>query len=159
MTIVLTSDATEFFFAAGDRGALIGLDLGTKTIGIAVSDPSRMIASPLTTLPRTKFRADCQQLERIIQDRTVVGIVLGLPTNLDGSSGPRVQSTRAYARNLVAALARPVLLWDERLTTVEAERVLIAADASRKRRDEVIDKVAAGLILQSAVDRLRHLTN
>jgi putative Holliday junction resolvase len=135
-------------------GPLMGLDLGTKTIGVAVSDGLRMTATALETVRRAKFSADAKRLEEIIAGRGIAAIVLGLPRNMDGSEGPRCQSTRAFARNLAARIAQPIAFWDERLTTVAAERALLAADSSRKRRREVIDKVAAAYILQGALDRL-----
>lgn len=137
------------------RGALIGLDVGTKTIGLAVSDIGRMIASGLVTLQRTKFSLDAARLLDIVREHAIAGFVIGLPLNLDGTSGPRAQSTRSFARNLAGLTPLPMLLWDERLSTVEAERMLIAADQSRRRRAEVIDKVAATIILQGALDRMR----
>lgn len=149
-----TEDADKFLARIGPSGALLGVDLGSKTLGLAVCDPGRLIASSLVTLRRTRFRDDCSALHQIVLDREIVGVVVGLPRNLDASSGPRVQSTRTYARNLAAALGLPILLWDERLSTAEAERVLIDANTSRKRRAAVIDKVAATLILQGAIDRL-----
>ncbi len=135
-------------------GALMGLDLGTKTIGVAVSDGLRITATALETVRRTKFSADAARLEEIIAGRGIAAIVLGLPRNMDGSEGPRCQSTRAFARNLAARIAQPIAFWDERLSTVAAERALLEADSSRKRRSEVIDKVAAAFILQGALDRL-----
>ena len=135
----------------------MALDVGTKTIGIALSDTTRMVASGLETLQRTKFGEDAAHLAQRVATHQVVGIVIGLPVNLDGSSGPRVQSTKAFAGNLGGKLALPMLLWDERLSTVAAERSLLEADASRKRRKEVIDKVAAVIILQGALERLREL--
>ncbi|QRZ13403.1 Holliday junction resolvase RuvX [Paracoccus methylovorus] len=148
----------ESFVAALPRaGAVAGLDLGTKTIGVAVSDGLRSVASPLTVIRRTKFTADAQALLKIVQDRALVGLVLGLPRNMDGSEGPRAQSTRAFARNLERLTPLPITFWDERLSTVAAERALLEADTSRKRRAEVIDQVAAGYILQGALDRLRFL--
>ncbi len=135
-------------------GPLIGLDLGTKTIGVAVSDGLRMTATALETVRRTKFAADAARLEEIIAGRGIAAVVLGLPRNMDGSEGPRCQSTRAFARNLAARIAQPIAFWDERLSTVAAERALLAADSSRKRRRQVIDKVAATFILQGALDRL-----
>ncbi len=135
-------------------GPLMGLDLGTKSIGVAVSDGLRMTATALETVRRTKFAADAARLEEIIAGRGIAAIVLGLPRNMDGSEGPRCQSTRAFARNLAARIAQPIAFWDERLTTVAAERALLAADSSRKRRRDVIDKVAAAYILQGALDRL-----
>ena len=135
-------------------GPLMGLDLGTKTIGVAVSDGLRISATALETVRRTRFAADAERLEEIIAGRGIAAIVLGLPRNMDGSEGPRCQSTRAFARNLAARIDLPIAFWDERLSTVAAERALLAADSSRKRRREVIDKVAAAFILQGALDRL-----
>ncbi len=135
-------------------GPLMGLDLGTKTIGVAVSDGLRMTATALETVRRAKFSADAARLEEIIAGRGIGAIVLGLPRNMDGSEGPRCQSTRAFARNLAARIAQPIAFWDERLSTVAAERALLEADSSRKRRSEVIDKVAAAYILQGALNRL-----
>lgn len=150
--------AFEDFAAALPRiGAIAGLDLGTKTIGVAVSDGLRQVASPLTVIRRQKFTLDAAELLRIASDRGLVGLVLGLPLNMDGSEGPRVQSTRAFARNLERLTPLPLAFWDERLSTVAAERALLEADASRRKRAEVIDQVAAGYILQGALDRLRHL--
>ncbi len=139
---------------AGRPGALMGLDLGTRTIGVAVSDGLRLAASGLETIRRTKFRADAARLAEIVAGRGIVGVVLGLPRNMDGSEGPRAQSTRAFARNLAGALPVAIAFWDERLSTVAVERALIAADSSRKRRAEVVDKLAAAYILQGALDRL-----
>jgi len=146
----------EFRVAVPADTPLLGLDLGTKTIGVAISDVERCVASSLETIKRTKFRDDAARLAEIIADFGVGGIVIGLPLNMDGSEGPRAQSARAYARNIVAAIGLPVLLWDERLSTVAAERALIEADTSRKRRAEIIDKVAAAYILQGVLDRLRN---
>lgn len=139
---------------AGTRGALMGLDPGTKTIGVAVSDALRMTATGLETIRRTRFTRDVTRLQQIIAGRGIGGIVIGLPRNMDGSEGPRTQSVRSFARNLAEHVDQPIAFWDERLTTAAAERMLIAADASRKRRAEVIDKMAAALILQGALDRL-----
>ncbi len=133
-------------------GALFGLDLGTKTIGIAVSDATQMIATPLQTIARKKFKADAEKLLRLLEANHVVGIILGLPLNMDGSEGPRVQATRAFARNLAALTDVPIGFWDERLSTAAVERTLIEADASRKRRAQVIDKMAAAYILQGFLD-------
>ena len=135
-------------------GALMGLDPGTKTIGVAVSDGLRMTATALTTIRRRKFAQDAEELARIARDRTIVGVVVGLPLNMDGSEGPRAQSARAFARNVAERLSLPVALWDERLSTAAAERTLLEADASRKRRAEVIDSLAAQHILQGVLDRL-----
>lgn len=144
----------EVVALAGTDGALMGLDLGTKTIGVAVSDGLRMTSSALETVRRTKFAADAHRLEEIIAGRGIAGVVLGLPRNMDGSEGPRAQSTRAFARNLAARIAIPIAFWDERLSTAAVERALIAADTSRKRRAEVVDKLAAAYILEGALDRL-----
>lgn len=149
------SDVTEFQARLKAGRRLIGIDAGTKTLGLALSDVTRIIASPLETIWRTKFKADAARLLELAQIHEVTGLVLGLPANLDGSEGPRAQATRALARNLNHLTALPILLWDERLTTAAAERMLIEADASRKRRAEVIDKLAATLILQGALDRMR----
>ena len=135
-------------------GALMGLDPGTKTIGVAVFDGLRMTATSLETIRRTKFTKDAARLRDIAAGRNIVGAVIGLPRNMDGSEGPRAQSVRAFARNVAEHLGLPVALWDERLTTVAAERTLLEADMSRKRRAEVIDAVAAQFILQGALDRL-----
>lgn len=139
-------------------GALAGLDLGTKTIGVAVSDGLRRVASPLTVIRRAKFTLDAAALLKIAGDRGLAGLILGLPRNMDGTEGPRAQSTRAFARNLERMTPLPIAFWDERLSTVAAERALLEADTSRKRRAEVIDQVAAGYILQGALDRLGYLT-
>lgn len=146
----------EMFAAALPKGArLIGIDVGTKTLGLALSDVSRMIASALETIRRTKFKVDSARLLEIANTHAVGGFVIGLPLNLDGTEGPRSQATRAFARNLAALTPLPIAFWDERLTTAEAERMLIEADATRRRRAEVIDKLAATLILQGALDRMR----
>jgi putative Holliday junction resolvase len=136
------------------RGTLIGLDLGTKTIGVAASDPDRRLAAAVETIQRTKFSADAERLLKLAAERKAIGFVLGLPVNMDGSEGPRAQSTRAFARNLAARTELPIALWDERLSTAAVERELIAADASRKKRAAVIDQHAAVFILQGALDRL-----
>lgn len=138
-------------------GALVGLDLGDRTIGVAVSDTMRGVASPLETIRRRKFSLDAADLLAIVQKRQIAGLVLGLPRNMDGSEGPRCQSTRAFARNLSRLTDLPITFWDERLSTVAAEKALLEADTTRKRRSEVIDHVAAGYILQGALDRLRNL--
>jgi putative Holliday junction resolvase len=139
------------------RGALIGLDLGTKTIGVAVSDPDRKLATGIETIVRTAFTADARRVLALAAERSVVGFVLGLPLNMDGSEGPRAQSTRAFARNLAKLTELPIALWDERLSTVAVERELIAADVSRAKRAAVIDQHAAAFILQGALDRLARL--
>jgi putative Holliday junction resolvase len=136
---------------------LLGLDVGTKTIGMALSDVTRSIATPYETIRRTKFTEDVKLIFKAIEANGVGALVIGLPINLDGSEGPRAQSTRAFARNLASRLDRPLAFWDERLSTAAVERHLIAADASRKRRAEVIDRMAAAYILQGALDRLKRL--
>ena len=139
------------------RGALVGLDLGTKTIGVAVSDPDRKLAMGVTTIARKNFTTDAKALLALAIERNAAGFVLGLPVNMDGSEGPRAQSTRAFARNFAKLTELPIALWDERLSTAAVERGLIEADMSRKRRAEVIDQHAAAFILQGALDRLLHL--
>ena len=147
----------EFAAALAPMRAVAGLDLGTVTIGVAVSDLLRQVASPLETVKRRKFTLDAARLIDIAQARNLGGLVLGLPLNMDGSEGPRCQSTRAFARNLERLTPLPITFWDERLSTVAAERALLEADTSRKRRAEVIDHVAAGYILQGLLDRLNHM--
>jgi len=136
---------------------LIGLDVGTKTIGMALSDLTRSVATPRDTIRRTKFTQDVEQLRKVIEENQVSAIVIGLPINMDGSEGPRSQSSRAFAHNLSQHVDLPIVFWDERLSTVAAERTLLEADASRKRRAEVIDKMAAAFILQGALDRLANI--
>jgi putative Holliday junction resolvase len=136
---------------------LLGLDIGTKTVGLALSDMTRSIATPYHTLRRSKFTADAKAIRQEIEKNRVGALVIGLPLNLDGSEGPRAQSTRAFARNLAAHITVPMVFWDERLSTAAVERHLIEADASRKRRAQVIDRMAAAYILQGALDRLRQL--
>jgi len=133
---------------------LLGLDVGTKTIGLALSDVMRQIATPLETIRRTKFQADAARLFALAKEHGAGGLVIGFPLNLDGSEGPRAQSTRAFARNLAPLTALPMAFWDERLSTAAAERALLEADTSRKRRAELIDKMAAAYILQGALDRM-----
>jgi putative Holliday junction resolvase len=140
-----------------ERGALVGLDLGTKTIGVAVSDPDRKLATGITTIQRKVFKSDAAHLLTIAGERNAVGFVLGLPINMDGSEGPRAQSTRAFARNFSKLTELPIALWDERLSTAAVERELIGMDVSRARRAEVIDEHAAIFILQGALDRLANL--
>lgn len=132
---------------------LLGLDLGTKTIGLAVSDSMWNVASPLSTIKRTKFTKDAETLIKICNEQDVGGLVLGLPLNMDGSEGPRVQATKAFQRNLDRLCPLPVTLWDERLSTVAAERAMLEADTSRAKRAELIDSIAAGIILQGALER------
>ena len=154
---MVLDDVPALAAALPRTGALMGLDLGTKTIGIAVSDAMRVVASPLRTIRRTKFGADAAAILALTGPRAVGGIVVGLPRNMDGSEGPRAQSARAFARNLARLTELPIAFWDERLSTVAAERALLEADASRRKRGEVIDHVAAGYILQGALDRMGNL--
>jgi len=144
-------DAARIFPA---RGALIGLDLGSKTIGVAASDPDRRLAAGVETIARTNFTADAARLLKLAAERNAAGFVLGLPINMDGSEGPAAQSARAFARNLSKHTELPIALWDERLSTAAVERALIAADVSRKKRAAVVDQHAAAFILQGALDRL-----
>jgi putative Holliday junction resolvase len=137
------------------RGKLLGLDLGTKTIGVAISDGMRYTATPLETIARTKFTADAARLLELVAENAAVGFVLGLPLNMDGTEGPRAQSTRAFARNLAQKTPLPIAFWDERLSTSAVTRMLIEADTRRDRRAEVVDKLAASYILQGFLDRLR----
>jgi putative Holliday junction resolvase len=141
----------------GRRGALIGLDLGTKTIGVAASDPDRKLATGVTTVARSKFGVDAAAVLKLASERAAIGFVLGLPINMDGSEGPRAQATRAFARNFAKLTELPIALWDERLSTAAVERDLIAADVSRAKRAAVIDQHAAAFILQGALDRLARL--
>jgi putative Holliday junction resolvase len=143
----------------GARQRLIGVDLGTKTIGLALSDVERRIATPLETIRRTKFTADAARLIALAEQFDVAALVIGLPLNMDGSEGARVQATRAFVRNLGALTSRPFVYWDERLSTAAVTRSLIAQDASRARRAEVVDRMAAAYILQGALDRLRWLAD
>ena len=147
----------DFAAALAPGRAIAGLDLGTETIGVAVSDGLRSVATPLETIRRRKFSLDAAKVLEIAAARNLTGLVLGLPYNMDGSEGARCQSTRAFARNLQALTDLPIGFWDERLSTVAAERALLEADTSRKRRSEVIDHVAAGYILQGVLDRMQHL--
>lgn len=151
---MICDDIEGFLAVLPPNRAVAGLDLGTKTIGVAISDLRRGISTPIEVIRREKFTADATRLLALLAARGAAGIVLGLPLNMDGSEGPRAQSTRAFARNLVALTPLPLAYWDERLSTVAAERALIEADTSRKRRKEVIDQVAAGYILQGALDRM-----
>ena len=154
---MIHDDITDFATALPPMSGLMGLDFGEKTIGVAVSDRLGGVATPLETVRRKKFTLDSGRLLEIIAGRELGGIILGLPRNMDGTEGPRCQSTRAFARNLSRLTDVPIGFWDERLSTVAAERALLEADTSRRRRAEVIDHVAAGYILQGVLDRLRHL--
>jgi putative holliday junction resolvase len=152
---MIFDDTADFVAALPPMQALIGLDLGEKTIGVAVSDSFQSVATPLETVRRKKFGLDAARLAEIIAARRIGGLVLGLPRNMDGSEGARCQSTRAFARNFDRLTPLPITFWDERLSTVAAERALLEADTTRKRRAEVIDHVAAGYILQGLLDRLQ----
>ena len=154
---MICEDIGDLMTQARAGSSWMGLDLGTKTIGVAVSDRLLSSATPLHTIRRVKFSKDAEALLQIIADREIGAIILGLPRNMDGSEGPRCQSTRAFARNLARLTDLPIGFWDERLSTVAAERALLEADTSRKRRAKVIDHVAAGYILQGALDRARHI--
>ena len=150
---------TEIAALFGPKGSLIGLDLGTKTIGVAVSDPDSRIATAVETVSRKAFTADAHRVLALAAERSAAGIVLGLPINMDGSEGPRAQSTRAFARNLAKLTELPIAFWDERLSTAAVERELIAADVSRAKRAAVIDQHAAMFILQGALDRLGRIVS
>ena len=151
---LITEQAGEFRAALPEGGVLLGLDLGTRTIGTAFCDAGWSFAGAGKTLPRGKFARDRAVLEALVAERGVKGVVLGLPLNMDGTSGPRAQASRAFARNLADALGLPVLLWDERWSTASAERAMIDQDMSRAKRAERIDSHAAAVILQAAIDRL-----
>lgn len=154
---MIVDDLAGFAALLPPNRAIFGLDLGDKTIGIAASDLRRSVATPVTIIRREKFTLDAAELLRLVAERQIAGLILGLPLNMDGSAGPRVQSTHAFARNMARLTELPITFWDERLSTVAAERALIEADTSRKRRREVIDQVAAGYILQGALDRLAYM--
>ena len=145
---------TEIAAALAPRARLLGLDLGTKTIGLALSDTTRVIASPLMTLKRGKFAADAARLIALVAEHQIGALVIGLPVNMDGSEGPKCQSARRFAANLLNTVEIPIAFWDERLSTRAVTRTLIEADVSRRRRAEVVDKMAAAYILQGALDRL-----
>ncbi|WP_370189136.1 Holliday junction resolvase RuvX [Qipengyuania sp.] len=153
-THIITDSALVYGDALPEGGALLGLDLGTKTIGVATCDPGWRYATAGKTIARSKFTKDCGTLRSIVAERSIKGVVIGLPRNMDGSEGPRAQASRAYARNLGVALALPILLWDERWSTASAEAAMIGQDMSRARRAEKIDSHAAAVILQGAIDAL-----
>jgi putative Holliday junction resolvase len=153
----ICEDIEDFANLIGAHASLMGLDFGTKTIGVAISDRLQTVGTPRETIKRKKFGIDADAIERLVVNNEIAGIVLGLPMNMDGSEGPRAQSTRAFARNLSARITLPIFFWDERLSTVAAERALLEADMSRKKRAEVIDNVAASYILQGVLDRLAHV--
>lgn len=154
---MIVDDIAAFAAVLPRMRPLIGLDLGTKTIGVAASDGLLSTATPVETVKRQKFTLDAARVLEIVTDRDAAGLILGLPRNMDGTEGPRAQSTRSFAQNLAKLADIPITFWDERLSTVAAERALLEADMTRKRRSEVIDAVAAAYILQGALDRLRHL--
>lgn len=156
---MIYEDVYEFSNELQSNNSLIGLDLGTKTIGVAVSDTILSVATPIKTIKRKKFSLDTDHLLGIISNKNCCGVIIGLPKNMDGSEGPRAQSTRAFARNFSAKTELPITFWDERLSTVAAEKALLEADTTRKRRAEVIDHVAAAYILQGFLDRLKVLGN
>jgi len=152
--VIAIEDLPQFLLP---EARLLGLDVGTKTVGMALSDVTRTVATPYDTIRRTKFTADAKTIRQVVETHRVGALVIGLPLNLDGSEGPRAQSTRAFARNLAAHIQVPIAFWDERLSTAAVERHLIEANASRKRRAQVIDRMAAAYILQGALDRLSRL--
>ena len=149
------TELDAFAAALPASGALLGLDIGDKTIGLAVSDGTRLIASPVATIRRGKWQNDLRDLLDLIADRDVIGLVAGLPRNMDGSEGPRAQATRQIARNILKAVDLPFLLWDERLSTQAVERAMLEADLSRAKRDEKVDQLAAAYILQGVLDALK----
>jgi len=149
----------EFIKALPQSGRLLGLDAGETTIGLALSDHSRMIASPHSTIERKKFTKDMEALQAVIAAHSVCGLVIGYPVNMDGSLGPRTQSTRTFVSNLKKQISLPMLLWDERMSTMAVERVMLDADLSRARRAELVDKLAASYMLQGMLDRARQIQN
>lgn len=151
----MTNSFEQEAAAFGDSGALFGLDLGEKTIGVAICDPARRIAAPVTVIRRIKFTVDAERLKALAEERAIVGLIIGLPLNMDGTEGPRAQSTRSFARNLHRIAPLPIAFWDERMSTMAMERDLIGLDVSRAKRAEQIDSAAATFILQGAIDRLR----
>lgn len=157
MSALITDDIAAFVATLSPMAPLAGLDFGDKTIGVAISDRLRTVSSPTTTIRRKKFTLDAEALLKLFKEREIGGIVLGLPRNMDGSEGARCQKTRAFARNLGQLTELPITFWDERLSSVAADRAMLEADMSRAKRAEKIDQVAAGVILQGALDRLRHL--
>ncbi|QYJ08202.1 Holliday junction resolvase RuvX [Qipengyuania flava] len=151
---LVTDNALDYGDALPDGGALLGLDVGTKTIGVATCDAGWRFATAGKTITRGKFTRDCAILRTLVEERRIIGAVIGLPRNMDGSEGPRAQASRAYARNVAKALELPVLLWDERWSTASAEAAMIGQDMSRAKRAEKIDSHAAAVILQGAIDAL-----
>ncbi|MGB0634079.1 MAG: Holliday junction resolvase RuvX [Paracoccaceae bacterium] len=153
----LFENLNDFFLCLKPYQAILGLDLGTKTIGVSVSDTLLTVATPLKTITKIKFRDDSTKIQEIINDRSISGVVLGLPKNMNGTEGPRAQATRSFSHNLSKVIEVPITYWDERLSTVAAEKALLEADTTRKRRAEVIDSVAAAYILQGALDRFNNI--
>ena len=156
MRVVIFSSVSDFRSAVAPSARILGLDLGEKTIGLALSDTLLTVATPMESMRRGKFSADAARLDDIVAKENVGGLVIGLPLNMNGSEGPSAQSARAFARNFAARSPLPILMWDERFSTAAVTRTLIDSDASRKRRAEVVDKMAAGYILQGVLDRLRN---
>ena len=156
MNLLITKTKEAFLKSLNPNGPLIGLDFGSKTIGTAISDSTRTIATPLCIIKRRKFADDFREILRIKSSYSFVGIVLGLPINMNGTEGPRCQSTRSFAIKLSNEMELPIYLWDERLSTVAAEKILITSNVSRKSRSKVIDKIAACYILQGCLDRLKN---
>jgi putative Holliday junction resolvase len=153
--IMLYPSISEFSASLPEYRRIIGLDVGTTTIGIALSDISRMIASPMETIHRTKFSKDMERLKAIIAEHHVAGLVIGWPVNMDGSEGPRCQSTKQFARNVEAQLSLPSVMWDERMSSMAVDKAMLEADLSRQKRDKHIDKLAASYILQGALEAMR----
>lgn len=151
---MLIDSPAEFSRALAPKARLLGLDVGDKTIGVALSDDSRRIATPMETIMRNKFIKDTQALQRIIEEQNIGGLVIGYPVNMDGSLGPRAQSTRTFVSNLGKTIGLPMLLWDERMTTMAAERAMLEADLSRQKRAQKVDKLAAGYMLQGFLDSI-----
>lgn len=154
---MIYDDIAEFAATLPTMRPILGLDLGEKTVGVAASDGLLQASNAVLTIKRRKFGLDAAEIMKVAADRDAAGLILGLPRNMDGTEGPRCQSTRAFARNLSGVTELPIAFWDERLSTVAAERALIEADLTRKRRKEIIDSVAATYILQGALDRIRHI--
>ncbi|MFL2802384.1 MAG: Holliday junction resolvase RuvX [Paracoccaceae bacterium] len=157
MNNLITQNAEKFEEYIDKNGPLIGFDLGTKTIGVAVSDISRTIATPITIIKRKKFLEDLEKIKDLEKQYPFVGIILGLPLNMNGTEGPRCQSTRSFAKKLSQITNHHICLWDERLSTIAAEKSLISSDISRKSRSQIIDKIAACYILQGFLNRLKNL--
>lgn len=147
----------EFIANTGQNGRLLGLDVGSTTIGLALSDAGRIVASPLFTIERKKLSADIESLQKTIAEHNIAGLIIGDPINMDGSSGPRTQSTRTFVSNISKQIKLPMLLWDERMSTMAVERMMVEADLTRQRRAQLVDKLAASYILQGALDRIRTL--